>query len=251
MHCDVISTGGKKGNAVLLNGSLLFDCGVRSNVLIPYLPQISMVFLTHIHGDHFRIATLQMIRKRRPLVKFVCSKNLLTDLVCRAGVPLDRIVLVNPDDGEKVVQHWPFVIVARAIPLLHDVENVGWVVQISGSGEDGCAMYATDTHHIPVDAPELDLYMIEANYREEDMERRRAAKYQAGEFAYEGRVVQSHMSMERAMEWLERNADPDRSRIVFLHGHVEKEDVEDGLDRTAPGTERTQENVQVCGGPEH
>ena len=80
---------------------------------------------------------------------------------------------------------------------------------------------------------------IFAMYREDDMERRRAAKSQAGEFAYEGRVVQSHMSMERAMEWLDRNADPDRSRIVFLHGHVEKGEVENGVATASPRVERT------------
>ena len=50
MECEVISTGGKSGNAVLLNGCLLFDCGISWHRLEPYAKQISLVFLTHIHS---------------------------------------------------------------------------------------------------------------------------------------------------------------------------------------------------------
>lgn len=50
MECEVISTGSKNGNAVLLNGCLLFDCGISYKKLLPYFKQISFVFLTHIHS---------------------------------------------------------------------------------------------------------------------------------------------------------------------------------------------------------
>ena len=49
MTCDVIATG-SKGNAVLLNGCLLFDCGVSWSRLQPYAKDISIVFLTHTHS---------------------------------------------------------------------------------------------------------------------------------------------------------------------------------------------------------
>ena len=52
MYCEIISSSGKEGNAVLLNGFLLFDCGIPWKRLKPYANQIRLVFLTHIHGDH-------------------------------------------------------------------------------------------------------------------------------------------------------------------------------------------------------
>lgn len=230
MTCEIISTGGKAGNAVLLNGNLLFDCGVPYNRLKPYLKQISTVFLTHIHADHFKIQTIYRLHRVRPLVRFVCSTNLLTDLVCRARVPLEKIILVRPEDSLVVFHDWIYgqQIEVSTFHLIHDVENVGYIVKVADGEEVSSAMYATDTHHIPISAPGLDLYMIEANYTQEDIQRRMAEKAETGAFSYEGRVLESHMSLETAVEWLRENADHYKSKIVFLHGHTErKEETED------------------------
>lgn len=226
MTCDIISTGGKAGNAVLLNNHYLFDCGIPYSRLKPYLKKIKMVFLTHIHADHFKAQTIYKIAKAHPMIRFVCSSNLLTELVCKAGVPLDRIVLVAPEHSPKTIPgafagEW---ITVNTMPLIHDVPNVGYVVKIEGGDQDGTAMYATDTHHIPFSAPDLDLYMIEANYTRDELEARKAAKAEEGEFSYEPRVEATHMSLETAVEWLRDNCDHYKSRIVFLHGHKEKDD---------------------------
>ena len=228
MTCEIISTGGKTGNAVLLNGCLLFDCGIPWSKLEPYAKQISLVFLTHIHADHFKVQTLYTLCRRRPLVRFVCGANLLADLVTRARVPLERIILVRPEDPPRKIRDWMYGldVEIHSFHLLHDVPNVGWIVNIAGSEDDGSAMYATDTHHIPIAAPDLDLYMIEGNYTNEDIQRRIAEKTESGAFIYEGRVLESHMSMETAMDWLQDNADPYKSRIVFLHGHTEKKEAD-------------------------
>ena len=208
-----------------MNEHYLFDCGISFGRLKPYLKRIQMVFLTHIHRDHFEWETVCRLARSRPLVRFVCSKNLLTSLVVNAHVPLDRIILVAPEHSPKTIPgaipgEW---VTIHTFPLIHDVPNVAYVVQIQGGDKDGTAMYATDTHHIPFSAPDLDLYMIEANYTREQMEARKAAKAEAGEFAYESRVEATHMSQETAVEWLRDNCDHYRSKIVFLHGHTDRE----------------------------
>lgn len=236
MTCEIISSSGRDGNAVLLSGNILFDCGVPWRKLKSCARQIRFLFLTHVHGDHFNIQTIQRLWKMNPRVRFVCSCNVLPDLVSRAHVPLDRIILIRPEDGEKTFQEWEsgVSITARSFHLLHDVPNVGWLVTVSGGSEPGSALYATDTHHVPISAPGLDLYMVEANYTQEDMDRRIAEKSETGAFSYEGRVIQSHMSMETAVQWLAENADPYKSKIVFLHGHTEK------------GKERPEETEGAC-----
>lgn len=234
MTCEIISTGGKAGNAVLLNGHYLFDCGVPYGRLKKHLKKIKMVFLTHIHGDHFKPQTLYRLSKTHPMIRFVCSSNLLTELVVHAGVPLDRIILVAPEHSPKTIPgafagEW---ITVNTFPLLHDVPNVAYVVKIEGGDQDGTAMYATDTHHIPFNAPDLDLYMIEANYTREELEARKAAKAEAGDFSYESRAEATHMSMETAVEWLRDNCDHYRSKIVFLHRHKENNEGGENLCRT-------------------
>lgn len=226
MTCKIISSSGREGNAVLLNERYLFDCGIPFGRLKPYAKHIRMVFLTHIHSDHFKSATIFKLCRQYPLIRFVCSSNLLTELVCRARVPLDRIILIAPEHSPKTIPgatagEW---VTIHTFPLLHDVPNVAYVVKIEGGEQDGTAMYATDTHHIPFSAPDLDLYMIEANYTRDELEARKAAKAEAGDFSYEPRVEASHMSLETAVEWLRENCDHYRSRIIFLHGHTERQE---------------------------
>lgn len=251
MTCEIISTGGKAGNAVLLNGSLLFDCGISWNRLKPYAKQISFVFLTHIHADHFKLNCISRLCFRRPLVRFVCGANLLTALVTRAKVPLDRIILVRPEETPRKIRDWIYGqdLEISSFHLLHDVPNVGWIVKVTGGEGDGTAMYATDTHHIPIAAPDLDLYMIEGNYTQEDMERRISEKTESGAFMYEGRVLQSHMSMETAVEWLRENADPYKSRIVFLHQHIDEKEAaaNDPMDSSVLESDPASQGDEPCG----
>ena len=80
----VIGTG-STGNAVLINHNILIDCGVPFKKIAPYLRQIQIIMLTHIHGDHFNAATLRRIAEDRPTVRFAACSWLLTDLI-NAGI---------------------------------------------------------------------------------------------------------------------------------------------------------------------
>ena len=221
MTCDVISTG-SVGNAVLLNGKYLFDCGVSYKKLEPYVKSLSAVFLTHIHGDHFKIETIRRLHQKRPSLLFVCGRNLLVPLCARCGVDPGNIVLVNP--GEITELHFGSEsILIDAFDLIHNVENIGYGVEVQGGADLGRALYATDTQYIPVSAPGYDLYMVESNYTPEDLRRRRERKLQEGKFSYEDTVAASHMSSDTIRDWLMQNASPN-SEVVFLHQHIERGD---------------------------
>lgn len=105
------------------------------------------------------------------------------------------------------------------VDLVHDVPNCGWHIWT----ENERLFYATDTSTLDhITAKDYDLYLIEANHTRAEIEARIADKQSRGEFAYETRAAQNHLSQEQAMEWLARNAGL-KSRYVFLHQHRGKE----------------------------
>ncbi len=222
MTCDVIATG-SKGNAVVLNGKYLFDCGVPMGKLKSALKNIRVVFLTHIHSDHFNRGTISRIHLHRPSILFACGRNLLVPLCSECGVDPSNVLLCEP--GKPMTVHWGEEgIEFQCFDLIHNVENVGWVVKVQQGEESGTAMYATDTQYIPVSAPGLDLYMVECNYHVDELEQRRAEKLAAGLFSYEDTVQQSHMSAETVSAWLAQNAGSE-SQVVFLHQHISNKEV--------------------------
>ena len=230
MTCEIIATG-SRGNAVLLGGVYLIDCGVPFNKLRKYLRKLRMVFLTHIHTDHFNAATIRRIHEHRPGVRFVCCRNLLVSLCSEAGVSPDNITVLEPGQT-AVFRHEPGGdLQVQPFGLVHNVPNIGWIFRSPG----GSVLYATDTQYIPISAPGLDLYMVECNYKGDELERRKEHKLATGGFVYEDKVAVSHMSFETVMAWLSENATP-HSKVVFLHQHIDKEEVPNGMDRSSSGT---------------
>ena len=224
MTCEIIATG-SKGNAVLLDGAYLIDCGVPMGKLQKYLRKLRIVFLTHIHSDHFNPSTIRKLHEQRPGLRFVCCRNLLVPLCADAKVSPDNVTVLEPEQA-AVFRHEPGGdLQVQPFDLIHNVPNVGWIFR----RDNGSALYATDTQYIPIDAPGLDLYMVECNYKGDDLERRKERKIATGGFIYEDKVAVSHMSFETVMGWLSKNATP-HSKVVFLHQHIEKEEVPHGMD---------------------
>lgn len=213
MTYKIIATG-SKGNAVLVNGKYLFDCGVSFSKIRPYIRDLRAVFLTHEHSDHFNPRTIRKIHQVRPMVKFMACPNLFSKLA-EAGVEPFAVVPLTVQS----IQPYPmFDMSILPLPLIHDVENVGYWVSICEGESREDVLYATDTQSIPFAAPWLDLYLIEANYTTAELEARRAAKQARGEFTYEDRAQACHMSYETATAWVEQNRGP-KSEVVFLHQH--------------------------------
>lgn len=215
MNCNVIATG-SKGNAVLLDGGVLIDCGVSYKALAPYVKDLRLVLLTHIHGDHFNPATIRRLCEERPTLRFVGCEWMVSPLL-QAGVPATLIDVgtftagLCYNNGSNVLSVFPFV-------LYHDVENCGYKIHHNGER----ALYATDTGSMDgISAEGFDLYMIEANYTEAEIQERIQRKLEAGEFVYEYRAAAGHLSKEKADAWLAANATPGKSKVVFLHGHKE------------------------------
>lgn len=212
MNCNVIATG-STGNAVILEDIVLIDCGVPYKALEAHTKALKLVLLTHIHQDHFKPPTLRRLAQERPTLRFACCEWLVQPLL-DAGIPARNIDVLVPGEW----YHYSSVLLSP-FPLFHDVDNCGYKIHMAG----GKALYATDTGTMEgVEAKDYDLYMIESNHEEAEIQERIQRKLEAGEFVYEYRAAVGHLSREKADAWLAQNATPGKSKVVFLHGHKEE-----------------------------
>lgn len=213
MIFDVIATG-SGGNAVVLNKNIMIDCGVPFSKVKPYMKDLYLVLLTHIHGDHFNPRTVRALHRERPGLRWGCCEWMVGPLL-EAGV--DKRVIDVYQQGDTLCYFRLFMI--EPVLLTHDVPNCGWKLALFKDGKSENVFYATDTGTLEgVDAPGYDWYFIEANHTRAELEERARAKLDAGEFAYEIRAARNHLSQEQAEEWLYSQMGP-HSQYVFLHQH--------------------------------
>ena len=75
-----IISSGSDGNAVLYFDNILVDIGVPFSLLSGYISRLSLVLLTHEHGDHLNINTLKKLQSMRPGVRVGCGEFLVEKL---------------------------------------------------------------------------------------------------------------------------------------------------------------------------
>ena len=209
MEYVIISTG-SKGNAVILNNAILIDCGVPYKALKPFVKGLKLVLLTHIHSDHFKPETIRKLANERPTLRFGCGKWLLPSVLA-CGVRKSNIDIYTPNLKNRYTDDLQLIM----IPLKHNVSNCGYKLFLNGEK----IFYATDCNNLDgIDAPNFDLYMIEANYEDAEIQRRIEEKQANGQYCYEYQVLQNHLSKKKADDFIIANAG-DKSRYVYLHGH--------------------------------
>ncbi len=211
MNYKIINTG-SDGNGVIIEDTILIDCGISFKKLKDYYKKIEIVLLTHIHQDHFNKSTIKRLAYERPTLRFACCRWLVEDLV-KCGVKKENIDVLKV--GNKY-NYKLFKIVP--IMLYHDVPNCGYRIFIN----DKKVIYMTDTRTLEgIKAKNYDLYLVEGNYSEDELKQRIEDKLSKGEFVYENRVKQTHLSKEYTSNWLLENMKDD-SEYVFMHEHKER-----------------------------
>lgn len=209
MIYNIISTG-SKGNAVIINNCILIDCGVPFKSLEPYIRDLKIVLLTHIHSDHFCPSTIRKLAAERPTLRFGCCKWLINNLVA-SGVPKWRIDVYSPN-LKCVYKGFELT----AVPLNHNVPNCGYKITMNGEK----LLYATDTNDLNgISAKNFDLYMLEANYDDMEIQERIKEKEADGGYAYEKQVLHNHLSKAKCDDFIINNAGI-KSQFVYLHGHI-------------------------------
>lgn len=208
MNYNIIATG-SKGNAIVINGIILIDCGVSFKKLKDVYRDLSIVCLTHIHGDHFKSSTIRKLAIERPTLRFACGEWLVPDLV-NCGVEKKQIDILKAD---TVYNYGAFEL--SPVELSHNVENFGYRIFMDGEK----IFYATDTGNLDgIEAKKYDLYMVEANYTDEELAERIKTKEQNEEFVYEYEVRNNHLSQEQTDQFILENSG-ENSEYVYLHEH--------------------------------
>ena len=211
MQYNIISTG-SHGNALVLKDTILIDCGVPFKALKDVYRQLQIVLLTHEHGDHLNKTTIRNLSKERPTLRFGCCEWLVPILL-ECDVPKQNIDVLEIG---KIYDYRAFKV--SPIKLYHNVPNCGYRV----FANDKKAIYATDTEHLDgITAKDYDLYLIESNYTEDDLQERINKKLETGEYCYELNVANRHLSHEQASDFLLNNMGK-KSDYAFLHGHRDK-----------------------------
>lgn len=207
MNYKVINTG-SDGNATIIEGSILIDCGVSFKKIKPHLNDLKLVLLTHIHTDHFKKSTVKKLAHERPTLRFGCCEWLVQELI-KCGVNKRNIDVY--DFNTKYTYNSKLAI--ETVELYHDVPNCGYRLFIN----DNKVIYMTDTRTLDeISAIDYDLYLVEANYEnEEELHKRAQNEY------YESRVKYTHLSKEYTINWLLNNMG-DSSKYVFMHQHKER-----------------------------
>lgn len=200
------------GNAVIIRDIILIDCGVSFKKLEKYYRKLKIVLLTHIHSDHFNKATIKKLAEERPTLRFACCDWLLKTLL-ECGVSRKNIDVLNI--GTKYNYNFFNVM---PVKLYHDVPQCGYRIIFN----DYKIFYATDTKTLEgISAKNYDLYLVEGNYDEDEMEERIRQKQLDCKFVYEFRARDNHLSKQQATEFLLNNMG-EKSEYIFMHEHVER-----------------------------
>ena len=200
------------GNATIVKDIILIDSGVTFKKLEKYYKKLKIVLLTHIHSDHFKKETIKKLARERPTLRFACCDWLLKPLLeCGVSRKNIDILKIGIKYNYKLFKVIP-------IKLYHDVPQCGYRVIFN----DYKVIYMTDTKTLEgITAKNYDLYLIEANYDEDEIEERIRKKQQECQYVYEFRAKDNHLSKQQASEFLLENMG-ENSEYVFMHEHVER-----------------------------
>ena len=189
---------------------MLIDCGVPFKYLFEDYKELKIVMLTHIHSDHFNKSTVKRLAKERPALRWACGKWMVAELI-KCGVNPAKIDIL---DYEIEYDYGSFHVIP--VYLKHNVPNMGFKFHFSNGKK---LFYATDFNNFNgIFAKNYDLYLVEANYTEEEINQRIENKRLDGKYCYEYQVKQNHMSKEKCDDWLYKNMGA-RSEFRYMHIH--------------------------------
>lgn len=198
-----IIASGSSGNCEIYHNNIAVDMGVPYSKIKPYINNLQIVLLTHLHFDHFNITTIKKLAFERPTLRFGCGEWMVEFLKGIKNVDVYQF-------GETY-NYGSFKISMGK--CYHDVPNAFFRI-FKGNHK---IFRATDTAHLDsIEAKGYDLYAIEHNY-DEDTVFESIAKIEAGGgFAHQKGAINSHLSEQQARDFIFKNAG-ENYKVIRLH----------------------------------
>lgn len=206
MNYNIIGSS-SKGNCIIVENVLMLDCGVTYVKIKKHLKDVKLIFISHIHKDHLLPSTVKKIAYNKPNIKFICGSKEVVQKLVDCGVKKKNIYLLN-----EGIRYDLGLLKVRLVYLFHDVSNFGLKWEIKGKK----GIYLIDTEKVEhIVAQDYDLYLIEANYKQEILEKHLKECLQE-EKIYLERVPKTHLSWNQANTFLIENMGKN-SEFQYIH----------------------------------
>lgn len=207
MKYDIIDSG-SDGNSIIINDFFMLDCGVTYKKIKPYLNKIKLIFISHSHQDHLYTTTIQKIAFEKPTIKFVVGSIDLLEKLIKCGVNKKNIYAIPSNKWFDLG-----AIKIKLEKVEHDVPNHLCKFKI----KDKKGIYIVDCNSVDfVSAKEYDLFLIEANYMKEILEKHKSELDSEGVYDHLYRVENVHLSYEQANDFLINNMGKN-SEFEYIH----------------------------------
>lgn len=130
----IIGTG-STGNSIVIDNSIMIDCGLSFKKLEQDILKINTLFVTHRHSDHINPSVLSKLIKVRPWVlreSFYCNEDVAEFIKSKNtpkfeySVPKENIIKEHGDVFTITSGGQEYTI--ETFQLDHDVPNQGFVI---------------------------------------------------------------------------------------------------------------------------
>ena len=199
MRYKIISSS-SKGNCYLFEDYLIIDLGISIKKLKENIDisKIKYVFLTHIHGDHFKFSTIRHLFVNTNCV-FVAGEWLKDELE-KIAVIGNRIKYFDFEDNIKIFKAGNFKI--SPVKAYHDVPNCGYRL-LFGKHKH---LHITDTSTLRgITAKGYDSVTIECNHCKITAQKIIDKAKNSGEFCHLSGAINSHLSVQEAIDFIKNN----------------------------------------------
>lgn len=213
----VIATG-SSGNAVLHN-TILVDCGIPKKELEPFIDEISAVFITHRHSDHWNAPSVKMFAK--DFIPMYISNSDKRFFYKELGKEFCKEYVTFFNVGDTI-DFKNSIIQTRVKTdfLHHDVPNYCLEILIKTLGIDKQTkiFHATDTGSLRgvKIGNKCNYYFIEANYQTWKLDLLAEQSAREGKYNRYSRSKKTHLSKAQADKFYEKHK-MYKSRIEYLH----------------------------------